>query len=93
MQWGTTQELLKWGVDAADEGWLTLRYRKVYRGYLQPNKLEVPLLITETGIDGMIAGHPGPAGQGLEGLRGLLGARPAHGPRRRRQLHAAVGLV
>ncbi len=34
-----------------DTGWLTLRYRKVYRQYLQPNNLEIPLVITETGID------------------------------------------
>jgi hypothetical protein len=70
MQWGTNQELLKWGVDPGDEGWHTLRYRKVYRGYLQPNKLEAPLLITETGIDGMITGHPGPSGKGWKDYTG-----------------------
>ena len=37
---------------AEHEGWLTLRYRKVYREYLQPAGLDIPLVITETGIDG-----------------------------------------
>ncbi len=40
------------GPPTAREGWLTLRYRKAYRLYLQPAGLQVPLLITETGIDG-----------------------------------------
>ncbi len=47
-----------------DEGWLTLRYRKVYREYLEPAGLAVPLLITETGIDGGIRPRPGPKGTG-----------------------------
>ena len=35
-----------------DTGWTTLRYRKVYRQYLAPNGLgDVPLLITECGLD------------------------------------------
>ena len=34
-----------------DTGWLTLRYRKVYRDYLDPNGFgRVPLLITECGL-------------------------------------------
>ena len=47
-----------------EEGWLTLRYRKVYRHYLIPAGLKVPLVITECGIDGMVKGHPGPQGRG-----------------------------
>jgi hypothetical protein len=54
------------GVDAGDEGWLTLRYRKVYRHYLQPAGLEVPLVITETGIDGQVRDRPGPDGRGWQ---------------------------
>jgi hypothetical protein len=50
--------------DEGDEGWLTLRYRKVYRQYLQPAGLAVPLLVTETGVDGLVQGRPGPAGNG-----------------------------
>ncbi len=46
--------------DEGDEGWLTLRYRKVYRQYLQPAGLAIPLVITETGVDGGIANRPGP---------------------------------
>jgi hypothetical protein len=50
--------------DEGDEGWLTLRYRKVYRNYLQPVGLDVPLVITEAGVDGQVANRPGPAGRG-----------------------------
>lgn len=64
MQYGTPQEMLGWGSDPAQEGWLTLRYRKVYRGYLEPNNLVLPLLLTEVGIDGFISDHPGPRGMG-----------------------------
>ncbi len=52
------------GSDEGDTGWLTLRYRKVYRQYLQPAGLAVPLIITETGIDGQVGNRPGPAGKG-----------------------------
>ncbi len=44
-----------------DEGWLTLRYRKVYRQYLQPANLAIPLVITEMGIDGLVPHRPGDA--------------------------------
>ena len=45
-----------------DEGWLTLRYRKAYRHYLQPANLAIPLVVTETGIDGGGGSQrPGPA--------------------------------
>jgi len=36
----------------AGEGWLTGRYRKVYRQFLIPAGKEIPLVITECGIDG-----------------------------------------
>ena len=43
-----------------DEGWLSLRYRKVYRSYLQPADLAIPLVITEAGVDGLVGNRPGP---------------------------------
>jgi hypothetical protein len=44
-----------------DEGWLTLRYRKVYRNFLQPLGYgDTPLLITECGVDGLVQPRPGP---------------------------------
>lgn len=52
--------------DEGDEGWLTLRYRKVYRNFLQPAGLAVPLIITETGVDGQVSGRPGPPGKGWQ---------------------------
>jgi hypothetical protein len=64
MQFGTPQDPLGWAVNPAEEGWITLRYRKVYRGYLQPNKLDIPLLLTEVGIDGLLQNRPGPQGKG-----------------------------
>ena len=64
MQFGTPQDPLGWGSDPAQEGWLTLRYRKAYRGYLEPNGLSLPLVLTEVGIDGMVANRPGPSGKG-----------------------------
>lgn len=64
MQFGTGKNQLDVNADEGDEGWLTLRYRKVYRQFLIPNGLVAPLLITECGIDGMVGGRPGPAGKG-----------------------------
>jgi hypothetical protein len=61
---GSGPHQLEEGADEGDEGWLTLRYRKVYRNYLQPAGLDVPLLITETGIDGQVGGRPGPKAMG-----------------------------
>ena len=44
------------------EGWTTLRYRQVYRQYLQPNGLgDLPLVITEFGIDPMVNPKPNDA--------------------------------
>jgi len=57
---------LQSGGDEGDEGWLTLRYRKVYRDYLQPAGLEVPLVLTEVGVDGQVGNRPGPAGRGWQ---------------------------
>lgn len=46
--------------DEGDTGWTTLRYRKVYRQFLALNGLdEVPLLITECGLDRIGAVCPG----------------------------------
>jgi hypothetical protein len=45
-----------------DEGWLTLRYRKAYRRYLEPMGFaNLPILITECGVDGLVQPRPGPA--------------------------------
>jgi hypothetical protein len=47
--------------DQGDEGWTTLRYRKVYRQHLIPAGAgDVPLVITETGIDPLV--NPKPPG-------------------------------
>ncbi len=40
------------------EGWLTGRYRKVYRQFLSPTNREIQLVITECGIDGGVLGEP-----------------------------------
>jgi hypothetical protein len=62
MQWGFGKLQATAGVDEGDEGWLTVRYRKSYRHYLGPLGYgDVPLLITETGIDGTVLPRPGPA--------------------------------
>jgi hypothetical protein len=62
--YNTDREPLDFRVDQADEGWLTLRYRKVYRQFLIPWGLRLPLLITECGVDGMVRDRPGPQGKG-----------------------------
>jgi len=66
MWFGSGPYQLEEGVNEGDEGWLTLRYRKVYRQFLQPAGLDVTLLITETGIDGQIQNRPGPQGLGWQ---------------------------
>ncbi len=66
LQYGSPQDPLGWGTDPAQEGWLTLRYRKVYRQYLEPNNLVLPLLLTEIGLDGLVVNRPGPAGEGWQ---------------------------
>ncbi len=60
----TNRAPLDFGSDPADEGWLTLRYRKVYRQFLIPWGLRLPLLMTECGVDGLVAERPGPPGKG-----------------------------
>jgi hypothetical protein len=61
---GSGPHQLQAGSDEGDEGWLTLRYRKVYRNILQPAGLDIPLIITEAGIDGQVGNRPGPKGKG-----------------------------
>ncbi len=47
--------------DQGDEGWLTLRYRKAHRHHLVPMGYgDIPILITECGVDGLIKPRPGP---------------------------------
>jgi hypothetical protein len=63
--WMTGDHQIDPSEDEGDEGWTTLRYRKVYRQYLEPAGLgEMPLVITEAGIDpGVNPRPPGtPAG-------------------------------
>ncbi|MGB5932842.1 MAG: hypothetical protein WBH57_07240 [Anaerolineae bacterium] len=64
MWFNTNRAPLDFRADSADEGWLTLRYRKVYRQFLIPWGLRLPLLITECGVDGLVTGRPGPPGKG-----------------------------
>lgn len=60
----TNREPLDFRADPADEGWLVLRYRKAYRQFLSSWGLRLPLLITEAGIDGLVANRPGPPARG-----------------------------
>ena len=61
MQWGFGKLQSTPGSDEGDEGWLTLRYRKVYRYHLKPMGYgNLPLLITECGVDGTVRPRPGP---------------------------------
>lgn len=48
------------GVTPQDSGWLTLRYRQVYNQILRPAGLVIPLVMTELGVDGLVADRPGP---------------------------------
>ena len=48
------------GITPGDTGWLTLRYRQVYNQILRPAGLELPLVMTEMGVDGLVADRPGP---------------------------------
>ena len=66
----TNRQPLDFGVHPGDEGWLTLRYRKVYRQFLMPWGLGLPLLITECGVDGLVTGRPGPPGRGWQDFGG-----------------------
>ena len=60
MWWMTGKHQLGPEEDQGDEGWTTLRYRKVYRQYLIPNGTVIPLVITEGGIDPLV--NPKPPG-------------------------------
>lgn len=51
MWWLTGKYQMLPGDDQGDEGWSTLRYRQVYRQYLLPKGLQLPLVLTECGID------------------------------------------
>lgn len=66
----TNRPELDFRADPADEGWLTLRYRKVYRQYLIPWGLRLPLVITECGVDGLVGDRPGPPGKGWKDFAG-----------------------
>jgi hypothetical protein len=70
MWFNTNRAPLDFYANAADEGWLTLRYRKVYRQFLIPWGLRLPLVITETGVDGLVRDRPGPPGQGWKDFAG-----------------------
>lgn len=60
MQYGFGK-LQERGGDEGDEGWLTIRYRKAYRHYLRPLGYgDIPILITECGVDGTVRPRPGP---------------------------------
>ena len=64
MWWMTGKYQLNPNEDQGDEGWTTLRYRKIYRQHLIPNGLgDVPLVITECGVDPGV----GPKPPGLTG--------------------------
>ena len=59
MWWMTGKHQLDPNEDEGDEGWTTLRYRKIYRQHLIPNGLgDVPLVITECGIDPLVQPQP-----------------------------------
>jgi len=65
MWWMTGKYQLNPNEDQGDEGWTTLRYRKIYRQHLIPNGYgNVPLVITECGIDPLVNPKPPAAGVG-----------------------------
>jgi hypothetical protein len=66
----TNRQPLDFRADPVDEGWLTLRYRKVYRQFLLPWELRLPLLLTECGVDGLVTDRPGPPGKGWKDFAG-----------------------
>jgi hypothetical protein len=73
MWWMTGKHQIDPNDDQGDEGWTTLRYRKVYRQYLIPNGLgNTPLVITECGIDPLVNPKPpGAAGGAWKQLGGF----------------------
>jgi hypothetical protein len=72
MWWMTGTHQLNPDEDEGDEGWTTLRYRKIYRQHLIPNGFgDVPLVITEAGVDPLV--NPKPPSAGAGGTWKLLG--------------------
>jgi len=77
MWWMTGKHQLDPNADEGDEGWTTLRYRKVYRQHLIPNGLgALPLAITECGIDPLV--NPKPPGSAVGTWKGLGGFWSRH---------------
>jgi N-acetyl-anhydromuramyl-L-alanine amidase AmpD len=73
MWWMTGKYQLDPNADEGDEGWTTLRYRKVYRQHLIPNGLgDVLLAITECGIDPLV--NPKPPNMGAGGTWKEMGS-------------------
>jgi len=60
MWWLTGKYQVDPAEDQGDEGWTTLRYRKVHRQVLIPNGIDIQIVITECGIDPLV--NPKPAG-------------------------------
>ena len=60
MWWMTGSYQVDPNENQGDEGWGTLRYRKVKRLILEPNGIDIPIVITECGIDP--GSNPKPAG-------------------------------
>jgi len=73
MWWMTGKYQLDPNNDEGDEGWTTLRYRKIYRQHLIPNEVgDVPLVITECGVDpGVSPKPPGVTGGAWRQLGGF----------------------
>jgi len=69
MWWMAGEHQLHAGEDQGREGWTTLRYRKVKRLVLEPNRIEIPIVITECGIDPMV--NPKPPGAPARPWTGL----------------------
>jgi len=44
--------------NSTHDGWLTVRYRKLYNEYLLPNNLLIPIIISESGIDNSPCSSP-----------------------------------
>ena len=81
MWWMTGKHQLDPHEDQGDEGWTTLLYRKVYRQHLIPNGLgNVPLVITECGIDPGVSPKPPGLDGGAWRLLGDLWARHDNEP-------------
>jgi hypothetical protein len=57
-------------VGKPDRGALALRYRWWYEDFLKPQGLVIPLVVSETGVDGGIGNRPGPKGGGWRDFGG-----------------------